>query len=79
MKLAIRSNLSATTVRSLVPLLLAISCGLHAREQAVPRSVAPRGALPAAEQQVIDLFAAAAPSSGSTERKVRVKVIDLVR
>ena len=43
-------------------LLLAGSVSLQARDQAVPRSVTPRGALPAAEQQVVDLFAAAAPS-----------------
>jgi len=34
----------------------------QARDAAVARSVTPRGALPAAEQQVVDLFSATAPS-----------------
>lgn len=42
--------------------LLSYAVSVAAREPAAPRSVTPRGALPAHEQQVVDLFAAAAPS-----------------
>ena len=47
-------------------LLCALAAGwlapAFAREAASPRAVTPRGALPAPEQQVVDLFETAAPS-----------------
>ena len=50
-----------------VALLVAALClagtgCLQARDNAVPRAVTPRGALPPTEQQVVDLFAQLAPS-----------------
>jgi 2-alkenal reductase len=49
-------------VLALLAALFGATPALDAREVAGARSVSPRGALPAAEQQVVDLFESAAPS-----------------
>jgi 2-alkenal reductase len=59
---AMAFGLRAVTAAVLGAVLLANPLGVQARENAAPRAVTPRSALPAAEQQVVDLFAATAPS-----------------
>lgn len=57
-----RCGLRAVAAAVLGAVLLADPALAQARENAAPRAVTPRSALPAAEQQVVDLFAATAPS-----------------